>query len=222
MSLAEHLPTVRASFTEVFAEALRGRPCEVVRLGDAPVVLPVHQWRRDADDADLELLGHCAGHTLDLGCGPGRLTAALDRLGHMVLGVDVVREAVEQTMARGVAALKRDVFDRLPGEGRWDTALLADGNVGIGGDPVALLARARELVSARGRVVVELEPPGVRPRSEWAALECAGLRSAPFRWATVGTDDIGELAALAGFGSAEVHRVGERRWCAVLGRGSGA
>jgi SAM-dependent methyltransferase len=167
-------------------------------------------------------VAHCTGHTLDLGCGPGRLTAALARLGHVVLGVDVVREAVDQTVARGVVALRRDVFDRLPGEGRWQTALLADGNVGIGGDPAALLLRARELVAAEGRVVVELAPPGVRPRTEWAALQCDGLRSAPFRWATVGTDDIGDLAAAVGFGHVEVHRVGERRWCAVLSRGSRA
>ena len=224
-SLPEDIPDIprseRASFSAVFGEALRGRPCSVVRLGDLPQLLPVHQWRRDADRADLELVAHCTGHTLDLGCGPGRLTAALARLGHVVLGVDVVREAVDQTVARGVVALRRDVFDRLPGEGRWQTALLADGNVGIGGDPVALLLRARELVSAEGRVVVELAPPGVRPRTEWAALQCAGLRSAPFRWATLGTDDIGELAAAAGLGRVEVHRVGEQRWCAVLRRGSG-
>jgi SAM-dependent methyltransferase len=193
----------------------------VVGVDEVREALPVHQWRRDADHADLELLAHCAGHTLDLGCGPGRLTAALARLGHRVLGVDVVREAVDQTVARGVVALRRDVFDTLPGEGRWQTALLADGNVGIGGDAVALLRRARELVAADGRVVVELAAPGVRPRSEWAALECAGLRSAPFRWATVGTDDIGGLAAAAGFDSTVVHRVGEQRWCAVLRRGSG-
>ncbi len=218
--LREGAATQRASFSEVFAEALRGRPCSVARLGDQPELLPVHKWRRDADHADLALLAHCRGHTLDLGCGPGRLAAALSGLGHVVLGVDVVREAVEQTMARGVAALRRDVFDRLPGEGRWETALLADGNVGIGGDPVALLLRASELVSAGGRVVVEVEPPGVRPRSEWAALECAGLRSAPFRWATVGTDDIGELAAAAGFDAVEVHPLGEQRWCAVLHAGT--
>ncbi len=216
MSLAERLPSGRASFSEVFAEALRGRPCSVVGLGDLPAALPVHRWRRDADRADLELLAHCAGHTLDLGCGPGRLTAALAQLGHVALGVDVVREAVDQTVARGAIALRRDVFDRLPGEGRWDTALLADGNVGIGGDPVALLLRASEVVAADGRVVVELAPPGVRPRTERVVLECDGLRSAPFSWATVGTDDIGELAAAAGFARADVHGFGERRWCAVL------
>jgi SAM-dependent methyltransferase len=218
-SLPASLPPGRVSFSEVFAQALRGQPCSVVRLGDLLEPLPVHRWRRDADDADLELVSHCAGHTLDLGCGPGRLTAALARRGHVVLGVDVVREAVDQTVARGVVALRRDVFDRLPGEGRWETALLADGNVGIGGDPVALLLRTRELVASHGRVVVEVAPPGVPPRTEWAALECAGQRSAPFRWATIGTDDVRELAAAAGFFGVEVHEVGERRWCAVLRRG---
>ena len=99
------------------------------------------------------------------------------------------------------SALRRDVFDRLPGEGRWHTALLADGNVGIGGDPVALLRRAGELVCADGRVVVELGRPGVRAATRGGPCStCAGVRSAPFRWATVGTDDIDELAAAAGLG----------------------
>jgi hypothetical protein len=34
---------------------------------------------------------------------------------------------VDQTLSRGVSALRRDLFDRLAGEGRWHTALLADG-----------------------------------------------------------------------------------------------
>jgi SAM-dependent methyltransferase len=193
----------------------------VVGLGREPQELPVHVWRREADEEDLALLALCRGHTVDLGCGPGRLAAALARLGHVVLGVDVVREAVDQTLARGVSALRRDVFDRLPGEGRWDTALLADGNVGIGGDPVALLRRAGELVLTEGRVVVELGGPGIRPLTEWAVLDCGGVHSAPFRWSTVGVDDIDDVARRAGFAATEIHRVGEQRWCAVLGRATG-
>ena len=185
-------------------------------LGDEPEELPVHRWRRDADDDDLALLGHCEGHTLDLGCGPGRLTAALARLGHVTLGIDVVREAVDQTQARGASALRRDVFDRLPGEGRWHTVLLADGNVGIGGDPLALLRRGPAAGGATGRVVVELAGPGVPPSSRWAVLECDGVRSAPFRWSTVGIDDVAEVARAAGLGRVELHPVGEHRWCAVL------
>ena len=183
MSLAEQLPAGRASFSEVFAEALRGRPCSVAGLGDHPEELPVHRWRRDADADDLELLEHCEGPTLDLGCGPGRLTAALASLGHVTLGIDVVGEAVDQTQARGASALRRDVFDRLPGEGRWHTVLLADGNVGIGGDPLTLLRRARQLAVANGRVVVEVAGPGVAPASRWAVLR---VRRGPQREVPLG------------------------------------
>ncbi len=56
------------------------------------------------------------------------------------------------------------MFAPLPGEGRWGTALLADGNIGIGGDPVALLRRLREVLDPRGRIVVELAAPGTEPQ----------------------------------------------------------
>ena len=122
----------------------------MVGLDGEPSDLPVHEWTRDADPDDLALLAHCEGPTLDIGCGPGRLAAALARLGHAVLGIDVVPEAVDADPPPRRAALQRDLFDALPGEGRWETALLADGNVGIGGDPVALLRRTRELVHGHG------------------------------------------------------------------------
>ena len=43
--------------------------------------------------------------------------------------------------------VRRDVFARVPGEGRWVRMLVADGNVGIGGDPAMLLARTARLLS---------------------------------------------------------------------------
>ena len=36
--------------------------------------------------------------------------------------------------------VRRDLFGALPGEGTWSHVLLADGNIGIGGDPVTLLS----------------------------------------------------------------------------------
>jgi SAM-dependent methyltransferase len=217
VSLRESLPDRAGDrpFTELFTRALRGLPCSVVGLAPHPVGLPVHTWRRDADATDLALIAHCVGRTLDIGCGPGRLTAALAAAGHLVLGIDVVHEAVGQTRDRGVDALCRDVFERLPGEGRWQTALLADGNVGIGGDPEVLLARTRELLDPEGRAVVELEPPGVPSAREWAVLECGETRSRPFRWALLGVDDIDDVAAAAGFDRVDLHR-SHGRWCAVL------
>ncbi len=128
-----------------------------------------------------ELLGHCRGATLDVGCGPGRMSAHLAERGHVVLGVDIVREAVEQARRRGVSALRRNVFDPLPGEGRWNTVLLADGNIGIGGAPVRLLRRAVELLDRTGRVVCDLAAPGTGLRHHDARLvtELQALRLLP-------------------------------------------
>ena len=57
-------------------------------------------------------------------------------------------------------AIRRDVFAAVPGEGRWDCALLADGNIGIGGHPERLLRRLGRIVRPGGHVVVELDADG--------------------------------------------------------------
>ncbi|MBS2939871.1 methyltransferase domain-containing protein [Nocardioides sp. J2M5] len=185
------------------------------------MVLPVDLWRRPADEHDRALVGLCVGPTLDVGCGPGRMTEALALAGHLALGIDVVDAAVTLTRERGVAAVRRDVFDRVPGEGRWATALLADGNIGIGGDPVALLRRVHRLLAPGGRVVVEVERPGVSPTQGWASLEAPGRRSRPFRWATLGVDDLPGAAAAAGLAVHRVLRVGDR-YAAVVTETGGA
>lgn len=217
MSIAEELPRDR-SFSTIFSHALRGVPCRVLGLDGGPSTLPVSDWTRTADGADDALLSHCVGTTLDVGCGPGRLSARLAERGTRVLGIDVVPEAVDQTRARGVAAIERSVFDRLPREGRWGTALLADGNVGIGGEPVVLLRRVREVVSATGRVVVEVAAPGVPTSTRWARLELHGTRSRPFRWSVVGVDGILDLARAADLAVTTRAPFGDGRWLAVLER----
>ncbi len=112
--------------------------------------LPVHSWlvgSRRLDKAfDKAVLGLCNGPTIDLGCGPGRFVAHLTKLGIPALGVDQSQTAVEMARRSGAPALRRDVFERLPGIGRWGTVLLADGNVGLGGDPSRVLRRAGELM----------------------------------------------------------------------------
>jgi len=207
------------SFSQVFGDALRGIPCAVhgILPGDVGDVVPVHNWLRPASRGDRVLLDHCRGATLDIGCGPGRMSADLALNGHPVLGVDIVREAVEQTRRRGVPAVRRNIFDPMPGEGSWDTALLADGNIGIGGAPLALLRRAVELLDHDGRVVCDLAGPGTGLSVHAARLVTRRRRTSTFAWAQVGPDAIGSLAAGADL---DVDHVGEShgRWFAVLRR----
>lgn len=181
----------------------------------APITqLNLEQWDRPADADDLAMLSRCVGPTLDVGCGPGRLTAALGQRGGVVLGIDVVDSAVDLTRERGGTALRNDVFDVVPGEGRWETALLADGNVGIGGDPVALLTRLREVLAPHGRVVAEVADSGTPHTDDWATLDCGSAQTV-IRWSVVGIDAIERIAAQAGLVVVELLQIGAR-WCAVL------
>lgn len=178
-----------------FAHAFAREECRVVSVDGMASRLPVEDWTRTADAADLALLSHCAGPTVDLGCGPGRMTAALAARGLPSLGVDVVPGAVAEAEARGGRAVCRDLFEPLPGEGWWATALLADGNIGIGGDPLALLARVRRLLVPGGRVVAEVHPPGTPSGPLLAELVCGCGGSSQFPWAVVSADAIGSIAA---------------------------
>lgn len=205
----------RLPVAAVFASALQGAPCLVVEADGVEGLLPTDVWLRQADRSDEALLRLCDGPTVDIGCGPGRMARALAERGQLVLGIDLVPEAVRQSLDRGVASLLRDVFDPIPGEGRWGTALLADGNIGIGGDPVALLSRARELIAPDGRVVVELEPPGIGVRTRHVSLETQLGRSRPFPWTQVGADAIGVVAEAAGLWVRQELRVDDR-YAAVL------
>ncbi|WP_134768621.1 methyltransferase domain-containing protein [Nocardioides sp. 1609] len=210
---------IEQSFSTVFTHALQGHPTDVVGLDDTPGALPVDTWRQAADEHDRRMLDLCHGPTIDVGCGPGRMVAALVERGVPALGIDVVPEAVRLTRARGVPALELDVFGSVPDEGTWGTALLADGNVGIGGDPVALLARLRDLVAPAGRIVAELAAPGVATRNMWATIECAESRSRRFRWAVQGVDDVDTLARRTGLRVRSTATFGGR-WCVVLTRTS--
>lgn len=167
----------------MFDQALRGRPSWLDLPGVTSRELSVARWQADADDGDAVLLDACAGPTLDVGCGPGRLVTALLSRGVHALGVDVSPEAVRRTTARGGMAIRRDVFGPLPGAGRWRHVLLADGNIGIGGDPAALLWRVRQLLGPSGTVVVEVEPPGSGLTVGQARVRTADTCGQRFPWA---------------------------------------
>ncbi|WSK90885.1 class I SAM-dependent methyltransferase [Streptomyces sp. NBC_01278] len=184
-----------------YSDALRtGRGPLFLRRSDGWLLpLEVERWCAGPDTADATVLARCRGPVLDVGCGPGRLVAALARLGHTALGVDVTPEAVARTVRTGGSALCRSVFDPLPREGRWGTVLLIDGNIGIGGDPGALLRRAAGLAAPGGSLLVEVAPVDVDERVEVHVEDGHGGRGAPFPWARLGARALRTEAADAGW-----------------------
>jgi SAM-dependent methyltransferase len=165
-----------------------------------------------------DVLSRVVAPVLDVGCGPGRHVLALARRGQLVLGIDVAPYALVLARSQGAPVLERSVFAHLPGSGRWGTALLIDGNVGIGGDPSTLLRCIATLLRPGGRVLVELEAPGTPGGRERARLEVGGRAGPWFPWARVAVDDAAALAAGAGFGLADVWPAGGR-WFARLDAG---
>ena len=199
----------------VYDVGLRHGAVDLLRRNGTRRSLPLARWMGDHGHADDSLLSRCHGATLDVGCGPGRLTAALTDRGIMTVGIDISPVAVAMTRMRGAIALQRDVFGALPAEGRWDHLLLADGNIGIGGDPLHLLRRCRSLLGPSGTLILDLEPPGSGLLVEHVRLEHAGHLSDPFRWCWLGIDSLPAVARSAGLRLRAVWSADDR-WQAEL------
>ncbi|UGY94634.1 class I SAM-dependent methyltransferase [Streptomyces gobiensis] len=187
--------------TDPYADALRaGRGPLFLRRPDGWLLpLEVERWCAGADAADMSVLRRCTGSVLDIGCGPGRLVSALTRLGRPALGIDTAPVAVRYARRLGGAALCRSVFEPLPGEGCWSTALLLDGNIGIGGDPDTLLARMDELLDPAGVLLAEAAPTEVEERVEVRLDDGNGGCGPFFPWARIGRAALRKRARAAGW-----------------------
>jgi hypothetical protein len=87
---------------------------------------------------------------------------------------------------------------------------LADGNVGLGGDPWRILRRAAELLRPRGRCLAEFDSAidGIHTGS--VRLESRRTVGPWFPWASVGIDCAARLAGDVGLAVAGVHPIGRR------------
>ncbi len=179
--------------------------------GARPMHVDLERWSAAVDATDLLAVARCEGPVLDIGCGPGRIVSALAERGIAALGVDVSEVAVGLTTRRGASVLRRDVAERVPGEGRWGTAVLMDGNIGIGGDPGRLLERCAELVAPGGLVVVEVDAddPATDERSELELIDSLGRRTV-MPWAHVGAAACAALGAVHGLVPVEEWRSAHR------------
>jgi SAM-dependent methyltransferase len=203
-----------------YATALRaGRGPLFLRRTDGWLLpLEVERWCARADPVDLDVLDRCEGTVLDVGCGPGRLVAELAARGCTVLGIDVSETAVESTVRLGGQALRRSVFEPLPGEGRWDTVLLMDGNVGIGGDPRTLLDRVTGLLAPGGLLIAETAPADVDERAEVQVVDITLAPGGAFPWARLGTPALLRYADRARWSAVRQWTAGGRRFVALRTR----
>lgn len=177
--------------------------------------LEVERWCGATDVADESVLERSEGDVLDVGCGPGRMVLTLTSRGHRALGVDTNPVAVARVVEAGGRAVRASVFAPLPEEGRWHTALLIDGNIGIGGTPSALLSRMRELVRPRGLLIVETAGRDVHEYVTVQVTDGRGEPGAPFTWARLGLPALRSYAEDTGWRWSDSWRT-RGRWFAAL------
>jgi SAM-dependent methyltransferase len=213
---------MQAGALAAYQEALsHAHPLSIRTTDGRTIGLDVRRWLAPVDAVDRTVLDRCHGPTLDVGCGPGRFVTALAAAGHIALGVDIAAAAVDLTTSGGAPALLRSVFDRVPGEGRWSTVLLMDGNIGIDADPARLLGRLRNVLAPDGRVLIETEPDAaVDDRVTvrfWlpATRQCVGPQ---FRWALVGQDALLTYATSVGYTCSETWSSDGRSFACLVRR----
>lgn len=216
--------TTEATFgsggAEPYARALR-RGSDVLFLHETHLgelsgsaSMDVAKWNADADATDFSLLRSVTGPVLDIGCGPGRMVRAAMDLGIEALGIDVSQAAVDIAGSAGLRVIRRSIFERIPSEGSWQTALLVDGNIGIGGDVDAMIARCGEILAADGDIVVELNPDAAWERHYTGKLvDTHGHQSASFPWAEIGLDRLVSRAEPLGFAPRQSWVLDDRSFC---------
>lgn len=188
----------------------------MLRSDDGSAIpLLLERWTSMPTAAEIAVLDRAVGPVIDVGCGPGRHVLELATRGVIALGIDISPDAVAVAHGLGSAVLQRSVFERVPNEGRWETALLMDGNIGIGGDAAALLIRLRQLLERGGSVLAEVERPGEPTRVEVVRVECGDEVGPWFRWDRVSIDGIDEIAERAQLTRTWTFE-GEGRWFVQL------
>jgi SAM-dependent methyltransferase len=220
------LAEVNAPALEVYGRALQDAAeaaprAPALRLVDAGGqelgVFPLSRYLAEPDAGELALLARLPGPVLDVGCGPGRHVLALAARGVSALGLDLSPLAVRLARRRGADVVRGNVFGEVPRAGHWGSALLLDGNIGIGGDPPALLRRVASLLRPGGVIAVEVEVGAiVSSRDLPVRLRAGHAESDWFCWGRLGVEELDDVARCCGLDVRRRVEVGGRCYAELV------
>jgi SAM-dependent methyltransferase len=164
------------------------------------------------------LLSQAAGVVLDIGCGPGRHARFLQQRGLAAVGLDCSPSALATASALGLElTVRRDVLTEAVPSG-FGTALLLDGNAGLGGTPAGtarLLADLAAAAAPGARLLVSGRAARGRAwRSLVVRTEYRGAIGPWAPWLVPSLDGLTTLAAGAGWRRRVAVGVGSRYWAA--------
>lgn len=163
-------------------------------------------------------LGLCRGRVLDLGAGAGRHALELQKLGHEVVAVDPLPEAVAIMRDRGVTDARCGAID-VAGDEPFDTIVMLMHGVGIVGTLHGLgrlLESLPDHLAPGGRLVFdsadlgavlraeapdllsEIERPDRYPGEVEFQLRYRGVEGEPYPWLFVDPATLSTLALAAG------------------------
>ncbi|BBY05858.1 methyltransferase domain-containing protein [Mycobacterium noviomagense] len=151
------------------------------------------------------------GIVLDVGCGPGNVTASLAHAtgpGGLALGVDVsepmLARAVQAQAGPQVGFMRADA-QRLPLRDETVDAVVSIAVLMLIPDPVAALAEMARVLRPGGRLAVMVPTAGRAFRYSGKLLPIAGSRA-------FGNDELGDILEDHGFVSVRTKNVGTIQW----------
>jgi len=150
----------------------------------------------------IEFLGPRPGErVLDVACGPGIVTAALDHAGLLAFGIDLTREMIREAVAREGRYVQGDVA-RLPFQDETFDAVVCRSSFHHFTHPQVIMKEMTRVARRGGRVVIEdmRASDDVRKRDYHETIE--RLRDMSHA-RTLGRDEFREMAAVAGLSGFE-------------------